>query len=584
MSIAFSPASFHALRQPEPRSPTADGRAAEAPPSRGSPAKAGDAQSAPRENGVFAQPRPSLSGQIQATDRALAQGWRESQEAYSTVPIAGQSQGGNTSAPMSADARQQLQTAASAELDTRARFLHNSTSQPGSPSMATYQRAAQGMLSRYEGQPAQQAMLRNTLDELIQQRFDRADGAPLGNQASVQQSAGVVRIRTGNENDSIHVSQSSATGQVTIDVNGEKHTYSQAQARRIDIQTNGGNDAIRVDSNVRSEIVANGGAGNDTIHGGAGNDRLLGGSGNDVIAAGDGHDYVDADTGDDTVSGGNGSDTLYGGAGSDRLDGGAGNDYMDGYLGNDTLTGGAGQDVLSGGQGDDRLEGGAGNDVTYAGKGTDTVTDMSGSNRVYHQAADSVQSSGRNTLLEMMDIPTNINIQGTAQFRGRTQADLETLAASPAGQQMLRTIGQEGGGLFGDRLTISETKDENGYYIPGRTEIQSNPSFHLGRSPDDIYGRVPPIVVLYHEMGHAQADMTGTSIPYNRLFRDNTDPGNLDHNRVPDEERRNVGLPRDHDNNPNTRAQMDSRTPYALTENGLREEVGYGKRGSYAIP
>ena len=29
---------------------------------------------------------------------------------------------------------------------------------------------------------------------------------------------------------------------------------------------------------------------------------------------------------------------------------------------------------------------------------------------------------------------------------------------------------------------------------------------------------------------------------------------------------------------------MDPNTPYALTENGLREEMGYVKRGSYVMP
>ncbi|MDO5290166.1 MAG: M91 family zinc metallopeptidase [Pseudomonadota bacterium] len=520
-----------------------------------------------------------------ATDNALAQGWKESQEAFSTVPIAGQNQNpGSVSGPMSTESRQQLQTAAGAELDTRARFLQNgapsSSGRASPPSMATYQRAAQGMLSRYEGQPAQQALLKNTLDGLIQQRFPNA----LGNQASIQQSGNTVRVTTGNADDRIHVSQSSTTGRITIDVNGQQHTYSQLQARRIDIKTAGGNDTVLVDANVRAEIIADGGAGDDTLYGGAGNDRLLGGSGNDTLIAGDGHDYVDAGAGDDTVMGGRGSDTLYGGEGHDRLSGGAGDDYIDGYLGNDTLSGGTGRDVLSGGQGDDRLGGGSGNDVIYAGSGSDQITDQSGSNNVYHQAGDKVQASGISTQLDVMAIPSNITIRGSAEFTARTQADLATLAASSAGQQMLKTIEQEGRGLFGDRLTISETADENGYYIPSRKEIQSSPSFHLGRGPEDIYGRVPPIVVLYHEMGHAQADMNGTSIPYNRVFRDNTDPTNLDHNRVPDEERRNVGLPRDHDNNPYTPAQMDSRTLYALTENGLREEMGYGKRGSYAIP
>lgn len=587
MSIAFSTAAPRHFAQPDTRSPKAENPSAAPSPSRRSPEQSSQ-PAATRASTTFAQPRLSLATQMDATDKALAQGVKESKEILTTAPVTAPN-GGTAPTPLSTESRQKLQAAASAELDTRARYLQNGAPSSGAqatPSMATYQRAAQSMLSRHEGQPAQQALLKNTLDEVIQQRFQGDN--PGNQQASVQQAGNTVYIRTGNADDRIHVSQSDQTGQVTVDVNGQKNTYTREQAQRIDIQTAGGDDTVRVDANVKSSIMADGGAGNDTIYGGAGNDRLLGGSGNDTLIAGDGHDYVDAGTGDDTVSGGRGNDTLYGGEGHDQLDGGTGDDYLDGYLGNDRLTGGAGNDVLSGGQGDDRLDGSAGNDVIYAGKGSDQITDLAGSNKVYHQADDKVQASGSKTLLEVMNTPSNISIQGSAEFKARTQADLETLAASPAGQQMLQTIEKEGRGwlgtgLFGDKLTITEMADDNGYYIPSKKEVQSNPAFHLG-NPEDIYGRAPPIMVLYHEMGHAQADMNGTSIPYNRPFRDNTDPRNLDHNRVPDEERRNVGLPRDHDNNPNTKAQMDPNTPYALTENGLREEMGYVKRGSYVMP
>lgn len=560
--------------------------------------------------GQAAQAGPSsqtpLDAKVRATDQAVAS-FTQAQGAYRAVAARTDANPDLVKTlRVDADhARAHVKQATGDELNLRASALQTGARPPAE---THYRQAGQAITQRYAGQPAQQALLKDTLDGLIQQRF--AGTQSLANTpALVEPKTTGVSIRTGNADDRVHISQSSKTGEVTIDVNGQKHTYTQKQAEYINIQTAGGNDTIRVDANVNVKIWANGGAGNDVIYGGGGDDRLLGGSGDDIVNAGDGHDYVDAGAGNDMVWGGKGSDTLYGGEGNDVVHGGAGKDYLDGYLGHDILTGGAGDDVLSGGQGNDRLEGGAGNDVTYAGKGTDQITDQSGSNRVYHQAQDKVQSSGINTLREVMAIPPNITIEGSAEFKARTQADLETLAASPAGQQMLETIKQEGRGLwgtglFGDKLTISELQvsaqhkargeffdwdTENGKYVPRTKEVRSNPAFHLGDGPESIYGRVPPIMVLYHEMGHAQADMNGTSItPYlGRYFQDNTNPGDPDHNSpvpVPDEERRNVGLPRDHDNNPNTKAQMDDRTPYALTENGLREEMGYPKRGSYAMP
>ncbi|WP_153785027.1 calcium-binding protein [Pseudomonas sp. EMN2] len=98
------------------------------------------------------------------------------------------------------------------------------------------------------------------------------------------------------------------------------------------------------------------------LEGGEGNDRLLGGNKDDVIRGHAGHDELE---------GGKGDDILLGGKGSDVLDGGKGDDYLHGGDSADVLIGDTGKDVLVGGKGDDLLEGGPGADVLSGGRGAD---------------------------------------------------------------------------------------------------------------------------------------------------------------------------------------------------------------------
>lgn len=100
------------------------------------------------------------------------------------------------------------------------------------------------------------------------------------------------------------------------------------------------------------DVIADGGAGNDTIQTGGGNDKLYGGSGRDVLVAG---------AGNDLLKGGSGNDWLEGGAGNDHLYGEDGNDVLDGQSGNDSINGGAGKDVAFGGSGNDEFWGVANN-------------------------------------------------------------------------------------------------------------------------------------------------------------------------------------------------------------------------------
>ncbi|MDZ7920676.1 calcium-binding protein [Rhodoferax sp.] len=184
-------------------------------------------------------------------------------------------------------------------------------------------------------------------------------------------------------------------------------------------------------SSKTTQVLLDGGAGDDTLKGGVGNDLLVGGEGADQILAGAGHDQLFVDAADTAslstlvgtakssrINGGDGYDSLTvvdnsqlvlvaddiqveavaagsaddtitgtsdttdfsfdGGAGNDVLHTAGGADFLMGGAGNDNLKAGSGDDMLLGGTGSDRLEGGAGNDTyLYArGDGTDTISEF----------------------------------------------------------------------------------------------------------------------------------------------------------------------------------------------------------------
>jgi hypothetical protein len=67
----------------------------------------------------------------------------------------------------------------------------------------------------------------------------------------------------------------------------------------------------------QSALVADGGAGNDSLTGGAFADRLVGSFGADMLVGGGGNDSLDGGSADDRLDGGTGDDLLIGGDGSD---------------------------------------------------------------------------------------------------------------------------------------------------------------------------------------------------------------------------------------------------------------------------
>lgn len=380
--------------------------------------------------------------------------------------------------------------------------------------------------------------------------------------------------------DDISVTVDPATGEQTVTVNGVSHTVPAGQ--EVVVRGGGGNDTITVPRGGGVGFTLIGSGGRDTITGGDGADTLLGlddddnvdaGAGDDRASGGGGQDYLDGQGGDDRVSGGEGRDTLYGLSGDDTLSGGAEQDYLEGGTGNDVLAGGHGNDVLSGGDGDDTLGGGAGDDVSYAGRGSDVTRGGTGSDTANGEAADADTDVESTVTIEIPDGLAGIRIEGSPEFVERVRADLQMLAGSPEGQQMIADLqGHIADGP--DTLTIRE------YHNPADPDNSTastdgtNSVINYNTRLDDFRG-APPVVVLYHEFAHVYDYMNDTFDPTPYAGDDTTDHG------YKQGERQATGLPIDHDHDPLTPEVIDPDHDMGLTENGIRDEMGLPNRDHY---
>ncbi len=408
-------------------------------------------------------------------------------------------------------------------------------------------------------------------------------------------------LTTGSGDDRIRV-QNRPDGSLAVDVNGKAFQLEMADAQALTVRAGAGDDVIDVAADVKVNLIVYGEAGDDTITTGAGNDVVFGGDGNDTLRTGAGRDYVEGGNGDDTIDAGSGNDVVYGGDGNDVLVGGAGDDYLEGGNGDDLLRGGAGNDMLSGGNGNDRIESGSGSDRVYAGAGEDTIVNGAGKDVVYAQQGIDTITSSRGASVQVVNVDLagspgakGVRVEGSPEFVQRVQADIDLLRASPAGRQMLAEFDRTAAN--GNSVTIRElANEENGYAMPdvarggtwadtelvngraGKGEssvIAYNPSFHMAEFP-------APVVVLFHEMSHAWNAATGTFQPGDYRGSDAQDRSA----GVPNSERQAVGLdntgtPYDFDRDPGT--PKTTANPFALTENGLRAELGLPARLHYAL-
>ncbi len=413
-----------------------------------------------------------------------------------------------------------------------------------------------------------------------------------GNYVSSDQ---LVFTTKGTGADQVQVSQRS-DGTVVVNVNGEEFDVSLAQRQELTLRTGAGNDVVEVAPNVRVNIVVEGGDGNDRITTGAGDDRVDGGAGDDTITTHGGRDDVFGNIGNDTVDAGAGDDVVYGGDGNDTLAAGEGTNFIEAGAGNDRIDGRIGTNMISAGRGDDTVTSGGSNSI-YAGDGTDTIDGATRTDKIYAQSADQVRfAAGQgdtsqvvvNVAIDPRLGTRGVTVEGSDAFRQRVEAEIDFLRSSPNGQQMLAAF--DAASAKGNTVVIRELANEqNGYAQTlgrGNAEITNgragagsdviisyNPSFHMDAFP-------APAVVLYHEMSHAYNGVTGTFQP--GTYR-GTGP---DSGNVPNAERQAVGLetsarPFDFDNNPATPATTHN--PIALTENGIRRELGLPDRPNYTL-
>ncbi|WP_238015815.1 M91 family zinc metallopeptidase [Dactylosporangium sp. AC04546] len=385
-----------------------------------------------------------------------------------------------------------------------------------------------------------------------------------------------VIVNTGAGDDEVQVTVDPATGNQVVVVNGERFTF--LPGVQVVVRAGPGDDLVVVAPGATRATTLLGGTGDDeirtgdapaTILGLAGRDRLYGGRRADRISGGAGRDYVDGGDGADRLSGGLGDDTVYGLGGDDRIDGGEGRDYLEGGRGGDVIDGGTDADVVSAGRDDDTVRGGGGDDVVYAGLGADTVDGGLDDDTVYGEVTDTRTGTEHDVEVEVSDAGRFIQVYGSGDFQDRVAADLDMLRSSPRGQQMLAALDRahaDSGGA--ESLSISEyvnPRDPNNSSA-GRAGtanyIEYNP--HLDSLGDR--GDLPPAAVLYHEMAHVYDFMYDTLAPGVYEGADNPGIRNL--------EREAVGLPLD-----DGRLYPDH--PYELTENGLRDELGWPRRERY---
>jgi hypothetical protein len=426
-----------------------------------------------------------------------------------------------------------------------------------------------------------------------------------------------VIVNTGAGDDQVLIGVDPVTGRQVVEINGIRY-YFDSEAEIV-VRGGTGDDAITVAPSGRAVTLV-GGAGQDVLTGGpggaillglGGNDRIYGGTGTDRASGGSGRDYIDGGQGDDVLSGGRGNDVVYGLSGDDAISGGEGADYLEGARNDDTIDGGAGNDVISGGRGDDTIRAGADTDVVYAGAGADVVdggTDAVGvvahaqgmlgeapkGDTAYVDTFDDVEGIEQQAQVVVAEIPDLISVEGTPSFYERANADLDMLAASPSGQQMLAALedSSETGSVVPIDLTISEyvnpdNPDQSVAFQRPATYIPVLPLVHEGvqyapaliditldGGPETL--EIPPTVLLYHELAHVY-DHLNNDIEGTYTEDDNLGQGT----GVPNSERVAVGLPIDHDGDLDTPNQLHPGHPAALTENALREEMGLPPRERY---
>ena len=444
-------------------------------------------------------------------------------------------------------------------------------------------------------------------------------------------------LRAGDSDNAIQLSRDSK-GNLVVDVDGEQVSFTAAEARKLIIDGGDGADRIIADDNVKTDLHIVGGKGNDTIETAKGQDFIIDNYGANNISAGDGDDhiianqldgaseartvetkdernifqrffdglfgrggsntvtidgnnidggagddYIEGGMGSDAINGGKGNDVIYGLDGNDSITGGDGRDYIDGGKGDDTISAGEGNDMVFGGRGADTLSGDDGDDVIVGGRGKDTISAGDGSDNVTTDGNDVISGAENTETVKPMSIPDNISIDTNDEgYRARVQSDLDALAATSTGQQMLNGLAD----MDGHKVKIASTDGGNycSYYTngvlkdDGTANVGSDSTVAYNRSRIKIgtaaWGERPPIVGMYHEMAHSYD--VGKGVLDSRMYNYDgslaagtaEDPG-----EVKGAELQAVGI--------DTGAADLTLNPEGISENSLRDFLGLDTRPKY---
>ncbi|WP_460137475.1 M91 family zinc metallopeptidase [Pseudomonas sp. S1_E04] len=424
-------------------------------------------------------------------------------------------------------------------------------------------------------------------------------------------------IETGDKDDRIDI-QSLPNNEIGVKVNGRPY---QIKLPRNDfflaglhVKSKGGDDAIRVDPSVNIPVTIEAGSGRDRIDAlGSGEMNVYGGAGDDEITLGRGTSYAEGNDGNDTIRGGTGKAVIYGNNGNDRLFSGVGGKgtfaHVDGGNGNDLIVSQSPFTVAHGGAGDDLMIG-TGRTTFYTGQGRDVVLSRSTNDKIFATAGDRISRVVGSTL-KQVKIDNNagkaaFNIVGSDAFKQRTEDDLALLRSSPTAQKMLAEL-DNAAQRNGAPIDLKETEAASSNYayandftrkkddaLEDYEGIEESPQ--LGFIENDQRGAAAkgasvhhnakftnphydalPINSLYHELSHAYNGANGTLLP------GRSNPPGEDY-PVPNLELQALGQETnapafDIDNAPST--PPTNTNPKALTENGLREEMGFPLRTRY---
>jgi len=240
-----------------------------------------------------------------------------------------------------------------------------------------------------------------------------------------------------------------------------------------------------------------------------------------------------------------------------------------------------------------RVLGGAGDDKIDARgtSGTGQYFGGTGNDRVEAGRDDTVHAETWVVIEYDPNLGSYINVVGSPEFIARVQSDLDFMRSDTEGQHLLQQLEDDyNNSRIG--LTIQEISDDSGHADPSFNDyspyvVRYNPNWNFNYDPDgDDTTYVPPIIVLYHELGHIYQFGSGTaaggeytSYDFNGVRENYPTPRrNL--------EPQNVGLPYDK-NGDGVINSEDAVLPDLtghdprITENNMRAHLGYQPRLVY---